>query len=105
MAMPVDQALYATERNFSHHLCSRNNRVIKKVEQALQDIENGDYGICDRCNEDYTQTVIGSTKRDYVWVMARKPYIPDDDYNRILDFIKSQGYDLSKLQKVPQQVS
>ena len=54
--------------------------------------------------EDYTQTVIGRTKRDYVWIMARKPYIPDDDYNRILDFIKSQGYDPSKLQKVPQQV-
>jgi lipocalin len=36
--------------------------------------------------------------------MSRKPYIPDDDYNRILDFIKSQGYDLSKIQKVPQQV-
>lgn len=53
--------------------------------------------------EDYAQTVIGRTKRDYVWIMARKPYIPDDDYNRILDFIKSQGYDLSKLQKVPQQ--
>jgi apolipoprotein D and lipocalin family protein len=55
-------------------------------------------------NEDYTQTVIGRTKRDYVWIMARKPYIPDDDYNRILDFIKLQGYDLNKLQKVPQQV-
>jgi DnaK suppressor protein len=52
MADPVDQAVYAFERNFSHHLCSRNNRVIKEVEQALQDIENGDYGICDRCNED-----------------------------------------------------
>ena len=49
---PVDQAAYATERNFSHHLCSRNNRVVREIEQALQDIENGDYGICDRCNED-----------------------------------------------------
>ena len=51
-ADPIDQAAYVTERNFSHHLCSRNNRVIKEIEQALQDIENGDYGICDRCNED-----------------------------------------------------
>ena len=40
-----------TERNFSHHLCSRNNTVIRKIEQALQDIEAGEYGICDRCNE------------------------------------------------------
>jgi DnaK suppressor protein len=52
LADPVDRATYTTGRNFSHHLCSRNNRVIGKIEQALQDIENGDYGICDRCNED-----------------------------------------------------
>ncbi|MGD9044401.1 MAG: lipocalin family protein [Desulfobacterales bacterium] len=54
--------------------------------------------------EDYSQTVIGRTKRDYVWIMARKPYIPENDYNRILDFLQAQGYDISKVQKVPQQV-
>jgi apolipoprotein D and lipocalin family protein len=53
--------------------------------------------------EDYSQTVIGRTKRDYVWIMARKSSIADDDYNRILDFLKMQGYDLSKLRKVPHQ--
>lgn len=54
--------------------------------------------------EDYSQTVIGRTKRDYVWIMARKPEIAEDDYNRILDFIQAQGYDLSKVQKIPQQI-
>lgn len=54
--------------------------------------------------EDYSQTVVGRTKRDYVWIMARKPAMSEGDYNRILDFIKAQGYDLSKLRKVPQQV-
>ena len=49
---PVDQAAYATERNFSHHLCSRNNRLKREIENALQNIEDGDYGICDRCGED-----------------------------------------------------
>ena len=49
---PVDQAAYATERNFSHHLCSRNNRLKREIEHALQNIEDGDYGICDRCGED-----------------------------------------------------
>ena len=56
-------------------------------------------------NDTYTQTVIGRTKRDYVWIMARDPSIPQDDYDRILQFIQSQGYDLSKVQKVPQQQS
>jgi apolipoprotein D and lipocalin family protein len=53
--------------------------------------------------EDYSQTVIGRTKRDYVWIMARKPVMPEDDYNRILDFLRQEGYDLGKLRKVPQQ--
>ena len=30
-------------------------------------------------NDDYTQTVIGREKRDYVWIMARRPTIPDAD--------------------------
>jgi apolipoprotein D and lipocalin family protein len=54
-------------------------------------------------NERYTQTVIGRTKRDYVWIMAREPSIPPADYDRILDFIEGQGYDIGKVQKVPQQ--
>ena len=53
--------------------------------------------------EDYSQTVIGRTKRDYVWIMARKPAIPEDDYNRILAFLRQEGYELDKLRKVPQQ--
>ncbi len=53
--------------------------------------------------DDYSQTVIGRTKRDYVWIMARKSSIPEEDYQRILEFIQAQGYDLSKVQKVPQQ--
>ena len=52
---------------------------------------------------DYSQTVIGRTKRDYVWIMARKPAMPQDAYQRILDFLKAQDYDLSKLRSVPQQ--
>jgi len=53
-------------------------------------------------NDTYTQTVIGRTKRDYVWIMARDPSIPSDDYNRILHFLQRQGYDIAKIQKVPQ---
>lgn len=51
--------------------------------------------------EDYTQTVIGRTKRDYVWIMARKPSIPDEDYRHILDFLTEQGYGLENLKSVP----
>jgi apolipoprotein D and lipocalin family protein len=51
---------------------------------------------------DYRQTVIGRNKRDYVWIMARTPQIPDTDYQRLLSELATQGYDLSKLRQVPQ---
>jgi apolipoprotein D and lipocalin family protein len=54
-------------------------------------------------SEDYSQTVIGRTKRDYVWVMARTPSIPQSDYARILEFIARVGYDVGQLRSVPQQ--
>lgn len=53
-------------------------------------------------NEDYTQTVIGRSKRDYVWIMARTPEIDDTDYKRILSFLSEQGYKTDLIQKVPQ---
>ena len=53
--------------------------------------------------DDYSQTVIGRQKRDYVWIMARTPSISDDDYNKLIGFIGSQGYDVNRIQKVPQQ--
>lgn len=51
---------------------------------------------------DYSQTVIGREQRDYVWIMARTPSIPDADYQRIILFLQQQGYDVSQIQKVPQ---
>lgn len=54
-------------------------------------------------NEDYSTTVIGRNKRDYVWVMSRKPAVPDDEFKNILEFLKEQGYDIEKIQKVPHQ--
>jgi apolipoprotein D and lipocalin family protein len=51
--------------------------------------------------DDYTQTVIGRTKRDYVWVMARTPAIPEADYARIVNFLSGVGYDTGQLGRIP----
>jgi apolipoprotein D and lipocalin family protein len=50
----------------------------------------------------YTETVITREKRDYVWIMARTPTIPEADLQRLIAFVGTQGYDTSKLQRVPQ---
>jgi apolipoprotein D and lipocalin family protein len=50
---------------------------------------------------DYSQTVIGRTKRDYVWLMSRTPEIPEADYERFLALIRELGYDATKVTRVP----
>ena len=52
--------------------------------------------------QDYGQTVIGRSKRDFLWIMAREPSISDADYQAMVDFVVAQGYERSKIQRVPQ---
>ena len=51
---------------------------------------------------DYTQTVITREKRDYVWIMSRTPTMPEADLAKLIAFVGTQGYDTSKIQRVPQ---
>jgi apolipoprotein D and lipocalin family protein len=53
-------------------------------------------------DDDYKTTIIGRSKRDYVWLMSREPGIDEARYQSLLSFIESQGYDLNKVQRVPQ---
>lgn len=51
---------------------------------------------------DYTRVIVARNKRDYLWLMARSPTIPDEEYEALKQRIAAMGYDLSKLNKVPQ---
>jgi len=53
----------------------------------------------------YTETIIARSRLDYVWIMARTPTIPEQDFQRLVGKVAALGYDTSKLQKVPQQWS
>ena len=53
-------------------------------------------------DKDYSKTIIGREARDYVWVMARDPQLGDEEYHEIVRFIDSIGYDVSKMNRVPQ---
>jgi apolipoprotein D and lipocalin family protein len=52
---------------------------------------------------DYSQTAVAREKRDYVWIMARTPQIPEADLERIIGLLGAQGYDTAAIQRVPQQ--
>lgn len=53
-------------------------------------------------SDDYSQTIIGRNKRDFVWVMAREPEVSDADYDMLMGIVESLGYDMSKVERVPQ---
>jgi len=61
----------------------------------------GDYRII-YLSDDYSTTIIGRNKRDYVWLMARKPVMTEADYEQAVQFITAAGYDTAQLLRVPQ---
>lgn len=56
-------------------------------------------------DSDYNEVVIGRSARDYVWIMARTPVIPESNWARLIRVIQKAGYDSSKLRHVPQRWS
>jgi apolipoprotein D and lipocalin family protein len=50
----------------------------------------------------YRETIIGRNARDYVWIMARTPTLPEADYCRLRKQVADAGYDVSQLRQVPQ---
>ena len=56
-------------------------------------------------SENYEQTVIGRSKRDYLWIMARTPELAESEYAALVEFASAEGYDPSKIRRVPQQSS
>ena len=50
----------------------------------------------------YQQTIVGRSKRDYMWLMARTPTIPEADYKAAMTRLAALGYDLSQVRRVPQ---
>lgn len=53
-------------------------------------------------SDDYSQTIIGRSARDYVWIMARTPVLSEADYARSMERLSALGYDISRVRRVPQ---
>lgn len=47
-----DQATAETDRNFMLRLRGREQRLIKKIEEAIDRIDQGTFGICDMCGSE-----------------------------------------------------
>lgn len=51
---------------------------------------------------DYSQVIVAREKRDFVWIMARAPTLPQADYDALVQRVGAMGYDTAKLKRVPQ---
>ena len=49
---PTDRASLEADRNFMLRIRDRENKLIKKIKKALDRIEAGSFGICEKCGED-----------------------------------------------------
>lgn len=45
----VDRSSVETDRNFTLRLLDRDRKLIKKIDDALARLENGEFGLCDEC--------------------------------------------------------
>lgn len=48
---PTDRASLETDRNFLLRIRDRERKLIGKIKEALERIEEGTYGICEACGE------------------------------------------------------
>ncbi len=54
-------------------------------------------------DDEYRYTAIGVPNRNYLWIMAREPSIPDERMREILSYLESIDYDISDLHRIPHQ--
>lgn len=52
---------------------------------------------------DYATTIVARSKRDWVWIMARTPTVPDEVYRDLVARVEALGYEMDDLRRVPQQ--
>jgi DnaK suppressor protein len=50
-ADPADRASAESDRTFTLRLRDRDRKLIKKIEEALERIEDGTFGVCEECGE------------------------------------------------------
>ena len=61
-----------------------------------------DYLILELDKENYEYALIGSSSDNYLWILGRKPQLDPEVYMMLVAKAKERGYDINRLEKVPQ---
>ena len=61
-----------------------------------------DYLILELDRENYNYALVGSSSDNYLWILSRDPVMDDGTYQMLVEKASARGYDVSRLEKVPQ---
>ena len=61
----------------------------------------GDYWVID-LDANYQLAAVSEPKREYLWILSRTPRVDPAGYQRLLDRLRSQGFDLNRLEVTAQ---
>jgi len=66
--------------------------------RLLPTIAEGDYWII-ALDKDYRTVVIGEPGREYLWILARQPRLPDDEYRALVSLAEEKGFPVDELKR------
>jgi apolipoprotein D and lipocalin family protein len=63
-------------------------------------VARGDYWVI-HLEPDYSVAVVGHPSREYLWILAREPVLPDDRYAALVAFAAGLGFPTDELVRAP----
>ena len=61
-------------------------------------IGRGDYWVL-HLSADYHVAIIGEPSREYLWILARSPTLPEAEYQALMPKVRAAGYDPARLRR------
>ena len=66
--------------------------------RLLPKVAEGNYWVI-ALDKDYQTVVIGEPGREYLWILARQPRLPDDQYRALVGLAEEKGFPVDELQR------
>ena len=68
------------------------------VSRLIPTITEGNYWII-ALDQDYQTVVIGEPSREYLWILARQPQLPEAQYQALVEVARSKGFPVEQLER------
>ena len=66
--------------------------------RLLPRLAEGNYWVL-ALDQDYQTVVVGGPSRDYLWILARQPRLPEDRYQALVEVAREKGFPVEELKR------